>query len=203
MALAAVSMFLFVNASVAATPNTIRGTNDNDITPKAKRMLPDCDNPKPCTDDLKGTKRADLIYGLGGWDWINSGAGDDVLIGGGSMDQLYADAGDDVLIGGDGHDHLFADAGDDYLNAADGRDEPGHLEAAFGDRELKGQTGTDTCVLDEDSVDGIVIGSCEKLVIRPVPGVDGETPWGKLQKCVLDDTCIEGYVTPGVYRHVR
>lgn len=202
VALAAISMLLFVNASVAATTNTIKGTNNNDITPKPKRMLPDC-HAKPCTDDLKGTRGPDLIYGLGGWDWVNSGAGADVLIGGPGMDQLYADGGDDVLIGGAGHDHLFADAGDDYLNAADGRDEAMHLEAAFGDRELKGQAGNDTCVLDEDSKEGIVIGSCEKLVIKPVPGVVGETPWGKLQKCVLNDTCIEGYVTPGVYRHVR
>lgn len=182
-----------------AKMNTIRGSGDNDITPNSNRMLPDCGHPKPCSGDLKGTHGADLIYGFGGWDWMNSGPGNDVLIGGPAMDQLYADDGRDVLIGGPGHDHLFGDDGDDYLNAADGADEAMHVEAAYGDRELKGQVGNDVCVLDEDPRDGIAIGSCDKLVIRSVPGLDGETPWGKMQDCVLADTCIEGYVTPGTY----
>jgi RTX calcium-binding nonapeptide repeat (4 copies) len=195
-------MLVFVSASVAAADlNTVKGNNDNNITPKPKRMLPDCDA-KPCTGDLKGTKRADLIFGYGGWDWVHSGDGDDVIYGGPGMDQLYANDGDDVLIGGSGHDHLFGDSGDDYLNAADGHDEPMHVEAAFGDRELQGQTGNDTCVLDEDVNDGIVIGSCEKLVIRPVPGLDGETPWGKTSEGVESGRGIEGYVTPDTYRNV-
>lgn len=202
VALAAVSMFLLVNASVAANANTITGTNDNDITPKAKRMLPDCEA-RPCTGDLKGRHGPDLIYGLGGWDWVHSGAGDDIIYGGPGMDQLYANEGDDRLYGQGGHDHLFGDSGDDYLDAADGADEPMHVEAAFGDRELQGQTGNDTCVLDEDSRDGIVIGSCETLVIKSVPGVEGETPWGKTQEGVMSGKGVEGYVTPGTYRNVR
>lgn len=202
---AAVAVLLMVcGTAVGATNlNEVRGNGDNNITPKANRMLPDCGNPKPCTGDLKGTKQADLIYGLGGWDWVHSGAGDDVIYGGGSMDQLYANEGDDRLIGGRGHDHLFGDSGDDYLNAADGADEPMHVEATFGDRELLGQSGNDTCVLDEDPQDGVVIGGCEKVVIRSVPGLDGGTPWGKMQGCVLDDTCIEGYLTPDTYTRLR
>ena len=80
---------------------------------------------------LRGTSKADKIYGYGGNDALfglagndilYGGSGNDVLTGGAGNDKLYGGAGRDALLGGAGNDTLVGGAGVDTLKCGAGRD---------------------------------------------------------------------------------
>jgi uncharacterized delta-60 repeat protein len=64
-------------------------------------------------DRLKGTRRADVIAGLGGNDRISGLAGNDILCGGGGKDTLRGGGGKDRLLGGPGRDACNGGGGRD------------------------------------------------------------------------------------------
>jgi hypothetical protein len=77
---------------------------------------------KPCTivgtqtaDNLKGTRRDDVICGRGGNDRIHGGNGDDVIRGGPGADRLFGDYGDDFVYGGPGNDLIEVGPGEDFI----------------------------------------------------------------------------------------
>ena len=103
---------------------------------------------------IKGSGRADTIFGpLGdnrlsgkaGADWLIGREGDDLLKGGKGSDLLTGLAGRDELKGGKGGDTLEGDWGRDLLKGGKGRD---RLEGGAGKDELKGGRGADTFVFD-------------------------------------------------------
>jgi Ca2+-binding RTX toxin-like protein len=73
-------------------------------------------------DRLKGTKRRDVICGLGGADRITGLAGGDTLIGGAGRDRIRGGGGRDRLMGGAGGDTLRGGRRADHLVGAKGRD---------------------------------------------------------------------------------
>jgi len=60
---------------------------------------------------------------VGGADYLDGGAGDDILLGMGGNDTLVGGEGADVLAGWEGNDALFGGAGDDFMAGDFGRDE--------------------------------------------------------------------------------
>ena len=95
---------------------------------------------------VRGTGRADLMYGLAGDDTLKGFAGNDLLVGG---------LGDDRLEGGDGEDRLVGGVGIDTLIGGDGTDT---LVGGLGNDFLRGGTGTDNYVFagsfGEDTIQG-------------------------------------------------
>ena len=73
-------------------------------------------------DEIRGTRGADVIDGLGGDDEIRGRRGDDVVNGGGGNDLVRGDEGNDIVNGGNGDDKVKGDAGDDVLNGDAGSD---------------------------------------------------------------------------------
>jgi Ca2+-binding RTX toxin-like protein len=120
-------------------------------------------------DVLSGTAGDDTIYGFGGNDMLDGGAGGiDTIYGGAGDDQvdgsasqraslfgeagndhLLGGAGNDLLVGGDGNDTMDGGAGDDTLYGAD---QPGTsfavdtnvLNGGVGNDSLHGGSGDDT-----------------------------------------------------------
>jgi hypothetical protein len=92
-------------------------------------------------DVIRGTPKADCLYGHGGNDFLVGnqgndvlfgGDGDDFLSGGRNEDRLYGDNGNDYLVGDQEDDRLFGlsgddilvgGTGDDYRDGGDGNDE--------------------------------------------------------------------------------
>lgn len=119
----------------------------------------------PGPDRLVGTKRADVICGLGGDDTIFGrggadrilgGTGNDVIRGGGGRDavdggegadRLVGSAGDDVLVGGGGNDRLAGGNGRDRVQGDAGDD---HLDGGPRPDVLDGGEGANTCVVNAD-----------------------------------------------------
>lgn len=75
---------------------------------------------------LKGTPKADKIYGFGGNDTIKAGrgndeafgnTGNDSLVGGFGADFLRGNDGDDTIIGGPGGDTMQGVLGSDFIKA--------------------------------------------------------------------------------------
>jgi Ca2+-binding RTX toxin-like protein len=64
-------------------------------------------------DDLRGTKRADVIVGLGGDDTVRALAGNDLVCAG---------KGKDTVLGGPGRDRLLGEGGVDALRGGPGKD---------------------------------------------------------------------------------
>jgi hypothetical protein len=81
----------------------------------------------PGNNSLRGTRKADVIVGLGGNDRIKGRSGNDRICGG---------KGNDRLSGGAGHDAMQADAGNDRLISGGSR----------GDDRLYGSKGADTAI---------------------------------------------------------
>jgi Ca2+-binding RTX toxin-like protein len=78
-------------------------------------------------DNSKDLPDNDRIQGLGGFDYVYGGVGDDVLDGGAGWDNVEGGDGNDVVRGGSGHDNLDAgspskDAGSDTLEGGEGDD---------------------------------------------------------------------------------
>ena len=132
-------------------------------------------------DDIDGGPGKDLIWGLGGADFIRGGGDDDLIdagLGGdlvwgeGGADTIYGNRGDDTLYGhnasgtGDdaARDVLFGEWGDDELHGNAGDDE---LDGGFGSDRLFGDAGNDDLkagfgvgnVLDGGAGDDALLGS--------------------------------------------
>ena len=91
--------------------------------------------------------------GMGGYDRIFGGEGNDRLEGGSEADDLYGEEGDDSLFGEAGHDRLFAGEGDDTLDGGTGRD---LLLGGEGNDRLTGGAGADTFVFGPDHGDDTI-----------------------------------------------
>ena len=76
----------------------------------------------PAADRLKGSRRRDVIVGLGGKDSIRAGDGNDVVCAGPGDDKVKGGTGNDKLRGGSGRDRLRGGPGRDNLNGGPGRD---------------------------------------------------------------------------------
>jgi hypothetical protein len=74
-------------------------------------------------------RRADLILGFGGRDYLNGHSGADILWGNDESDQLDGDDSPDLLLGGSGGDVLWGNSGNDRLWGGFG------LERIYGDWE--------------------------------------------------------------------
>ena len=105
--------------------------------------------------DNEGT---DSIYGYGGDDFIDGGAGSDKIWGDGSSpygnDTLYGGTGHDTLYGGDGNDKLYADALDTLsreTSLSGGEDNTSALYGGEGDDTLYGGSGNDYLYGEEGS----------------------------------------------------
>lgn len=79
--------------------------------------------------------------GVGGWESLFGGFGDDVLRGHGGADNLYGEEGADRLYGGDGPDIMAGGRGNDRLEGGPDAD---RLWGDANDDVLKGQGGSDT-----------------------------------------------------------
>jgi hypothetical protein len=124
---------------------------------------------------LKGTKRGDRIFGLGGDDLIKgkkgrdrlkAGAGNDTVLGGKGKDRIKGGPGDDVLLGGPGKDKMAGGAGSNQLNMRDGVEQgsPGNdvINARNGKPdEIDCGAGYDTVYVDR-AEDGVY--DCERVV---------------------------------------
>ena len=117
-----------------------------------------CDPPPPTVCTLKGTKRADALYGTPGYDvvcayhgddFVAASDGNDVVLAGWGNDEVYGKLGNDRLEGGPGSDWLFGGAGDDTIYAKDGQPD---LVSCW--------TGRDTVVADRS--DRVARG-CERV----------------------------------------
>ncbi|WUR12320.1 DUF4214 domain-containing protein [[Empedobacter] haloabium] len=120
---------------MAAIPNQIGGTQNNDILP--------------------GTDGMDYIYGQGGADTLLGNGGDDQLFSGviynpnGNLpdtvgDRLEGGSGNDTLTGADGIDTLLGGEGNDSLLGGIGNDE---LAGGVGSNTVDGGAGVDLAVL--------------------------------------------------------
>ncbi|HYI35199.1 MAG TPA: hypothetical protein VEX39_01220 [Thermoleophilaceae bacterium] len=89
---------------------------------------------------IRGTRRADVIVGLGGNDDIVGGRGRDVICGGSGRDRLSGGASADRIAGGSGNDQIAGDTGNDSLKGDAGRD---RLVGGRGNDTLSGGTGRD------------------------------------------------------------
>ncbi|MEC9345696.1 MAG: hypothetical protein VYB54_05675 [Pseudomonadota bacterium] len=63
-----------------------------------------------------------LVFGLAGFDVINSGAGDDQIRGGNGSDTIFGGGGTDIILGENGDDVLVGGSGDDALSGGAGTD---------------------------------------------------------------------------------
>lgn len=91
------------------------------------------------------TAEADLIYGNGGWDWLDGGRGDDSIYGGAGNDKIYGGSGADWLSGGRGNDALNGGTGRDVVNGGAGDD---FVNGGAGRDLLTGGAGKDAFVFD-------------------------------------------------------
>lgn len=88
----------------------------------------------------------DSLYGHGGWDWLEGGAGADFLDGGTGNDVLLGQDGADTLHGGAGNDYLAGGADADILRGDDGADT---LVGGAGGDILEGGAGDDILLVDQ------------------------------------------------------
>jgi Ca2+-binding RTX toxin-like protein len=73
-------------------------------------------------DQIKGTKKRDVIDANGGQDVVRGRGGKDIICGGGGPDKLLGGKGSDRLFGGKGRDALRGGPGLDKLRGGPGRD---------------------------------------------------------------------------------
>ncbi len=73
-------------------------------------------------NDLRGTRKDDVLNGDEGLNLLEGGAGNDTLTGFGGNDHLYGQAGNDILLGGHGNDILSGGRGNDVINGGEGID---------------------------------------------------------------------------------
>ncbi|CAN1522304.1 RTX calcium-binding nonapeptide repeat [Rhabdaerophilaceae bacterium] len=91
-------------------------------------------------DQIAGFGGNDTIFGLGGADVLDGGAGNDSVFGGGDHDLLYGYLGNDILFGDAGNDTAFGWDGADQIGGQDGND---FLIGERGNDTLWGDGGND------------------------------------------------------------
>ncbi|CAN1525866.1 RTX calcium-binding nonapeptide repeat [Rhabdaerophilaceae bacterium] len=91
-------------------------------------------------DQIAGFGGNDTIFGLGGADVLDGGAGNDSIFGGGDHDLLYGYLGNDILFGDAGNDTAFGWDGADQIGGQDGND---FLIGERGNDTLWGDGGND------------------------------------------------------------
>jgi Ca2+-binding RTX toxin-like protein len=80
------------------------------------------------------------LYGDGGNDRIEGGAGNDIIYGGAGRDYIDGREGNDTLFGEAGNDYLYGGRGNDAIEGGDGND---YLEGGKGNDFLHGNAGND------------------------------------------------------------
>lgn len=85
----------------------------------------------------------DVIYALGGDDYIETNGGADTIYGGAGNDYILSGAGADVVDGGAGNDYIEAGAGADKVYGGAGNDD---LYGGAGRDTLDGGTGADNII---------------------------------------------------------
>jgi Ca2+-binding RTX toxin-like protein len=73
-------------------------------------------------ESVKGTTKADTIYGDGGKNKLQGASGNDTVNGRGGADTIGGSDGNDTLRGSDGKDEIKGGQGDDFLSGGDGKD---------------------------------------------------------------------------------
>lgn len=99
-------------------------------------------------DTIEGGSGNDNIWGNAGADVISAFGGNDVIYGGDDGDTIYGGNGDDRIYGGAGRDTLYGDAGKDDISGNDGRDT---MYGGSGKDTLKGGSARDTADGGPDS----------------------------------------------------
>ena len=95
-------------------------------------------------NNLNGTDKSEIFFGLNGDDTIFGGGGNDLAFGGRGDDLIFGGKGNDNLFGERGNDALVGDAGNDHLFGDQGRD---LLLGGAGNDELDGGSGNDTFLI--------------------------------------------------------
>ncbi len=94
-------------------------------------------------DELRGTKKQDVITGEGGGDTIKGAKGADVVCGEGGKDRIVGGKGNDNLHGNGGPDNILAGKGRDKAFGEKGKDK---LKGGPGKDKLKGGPGKDLII---------------------------------------------------------
>ncbi|WP_343347804.1 calcium-binding protein [Sphingomicrobium sp. XHP0239] len=92
-------------------------------------------------DRVLGEEGDDTITLIGGNNYADGGAGDDLIVGGSGLDQIFGGSGNDDLSGGGGNDRLDGQDGTDILNGGSGND---WLEGGKGNDTIITGSGADT-----------------------------------------------------------
>jgi Ca2+-binding RTX toxin-like protein len=107
----------------------------------------------PGPDNLRGTRRGDLILALAGRDRADGRDGDDCLLMGPGDDRSKGGPGRDRIFGEEGDDRLKGESGDDRINGGSGDD---RISGGRGDDRIRGGAGDDR--LKGDSGDDVING---------------------------------------------
>lgn len=108
--------------------------------------------------------------GMGGFDRLFGGEGNDRLEGGSEADDLYGEEGNDTLLGEAGHDRLFGGEGSDTLDGGSGND---LLVGGEGDDRLTGGAGADTFVFTPDHGDDTITDFADGEDLIDLSGLEG------------------------------
>ncbi|WP_155857595.1 Ig-like domain-containing protein, partial [Acinetobacter gandensis] len=90
-------------------------------------------------DEQTSTKSL-LVYGYGGDDTIETGAGHDIIYAGTGNDTVTAGAGHDIIYGDDGSDKLYGEEGNDFIYGGAGDDQ---IHGGLGHNTYHGGEGND------------------------------------------------------------
>ena len=169
---------------------------------------------------IVGDKKANIIIGGTGDDWLDGGKGKDILIGYDGDDTLLGGAGNDSLHGGDGRDVFVYDgAGNDFINdytegddiiklvdvtISGGSTKNDAVILKFGSKKLTLNDAVDKEIVVEDGdgkrttyINGEVVESgvleVDPNPIEPTTDVywfDGENMTSELEQLIADDRSL-------------
>jgi len=117
-------------------------------------------------DDLRGSRRDDLLDGDGSNNTLDGFSGNDTLTGGGGNDRLIGRTGNDSLVGEEGRDTIYGGSGADVIAGGQQND------------LLFGQQGGDTFVFEAQSGNDRIVDFEDGLDIMQIVGHVGG--FGKL-----------------------
>lgn len=89
---------------------------------------------------IDGGEGNNVIFGLGGNDFISTGLGNDIISGGDGDDFIYAGDGNNIVSGDGGSDYIVTGSGIDIISGGSGNDT---IYAGDGDDILTGGDGAD------------------------------------------------------------
>jgi N-acetylglucosamine-6-sulfatase len=92
------------------------------LTAARRRLAQLCSPPPPIICTMKGTTRADILYGTSGYEVVCAYDGDDVVSAGAGNDVVFGGRGGDDLDGGLGNDRINGYTGDDIIYGGWGND---------------------------------------------------------------------------------